>query len=754
MPGKTPMLTNDPLIRMRSVPAVAVLIAMTAPIICAMEVKMIARVETINQTPVLTLNGKPHPAMIFFFNSSMNIGQENLRPQVEMARSHGVHLYSMPFVNWPWLEYDKEMKPVPPDYTESTRILDRYLEVDPEALFLLRIWSTPPHSWKGWEQLSRAELALYDDGSTGMASLASEPLWKAFLESFQRMVEHFEASPYGPHIIGYHIGGQNSTEWFCDMYREKGPDYSAPNQTGFRRWLEKQYRTENALQSSWGDPDAAFQTAQIPKFEKGRFPVRGIQKDETLVSFYLLPHDRPWVDYSRYISELVTDRIMDAAGVSRKATQGNKLTAFFFGYLFDLPGSMSGHWELERILNCPDIDILCAPYSYLPLEERLSGGSSGAMSLIDSVAAHGKLWINEDDMRTHLIDKEKELPVWLSEEGFGKQTSSLSETINLLKRNLGFVQTHRGGTWWMDLIAAGSFADDAIWGALKTEILPKWEKRLSNPAPYQPDVAILVDPMSRYLCKNDWDLSFHGLTLLRNNAMKSGASVGFYLLSDFINGIAPECPVYLFANAFWLSDSYYPVLQSRIKNSKSAFIWLYAPGFMPPDGISLERMRSLTGFNLVQNEGLMGSLGKGLLEGLSWGWPTSNRVSPRFVLEDSRAETLGVYRDCRLPSSGMVHTGQQSSFFLGDFEISPDVLRRLFRAGGAHIWTEGGEVVHTDKDNLIIHSGNAGSIPVSLPAGTLLVRNGEGLKTDPASGKVEITSKAGETHWFEISRSN
>ena len=70
------------------------------------------------------------------------------------------------------------------------------------------------------------------------------------------------------------------------------------------------------------------------------------------------------------------------------------------------------------------------------------------MTAIDSVALYGKLWINEDDMRTHLIDVKHDLPKWLSEEGFGKHARDLMET-------------------------------------------------LACPTPYAPDVSFIVDEMSR-----------------------------------------------------------------------------------------------------------------------------------------------------------------------------------------------------------------------------------------------------------------
>ena len=52
--------------------------------------------------PKLTINGKPVLPYIFFYNTSLPM--EFLAPQVKAAAENGVHIYSMDFVGWSWLE--------------------------------------------------------------------------------------------------------------------------------------------------------------------------------------------------------------------------------------------------------------------------------------------------------------------------------------------------------------------------------------------------------------------------------------------------------------------------------------------------------------------------------------------------------------------------------------------------------------------------------------------------------------------------
>jgi len=80
------------------------------------------------------------------------------------------------------------------------------------------------------------------------------------------------------------------------------------------------------------------------------------------------------------------------------------LVVFFYGYVFEfgtirLGPATCGHYALRQVLNCPDIDVLCSPISYF---DRGIGGGAPSMTAAESVALAGKMWLVEDDTRTHL----------------------------------------------------------------------------------------------------------------------------------------------------------------------------------------------------------------------------------------------------------------------------------------------------------------------------------------------------------------
>ena len=87
-----------------------------------------------------------------------------------------------------------------------------------------------------------------------------------------------------------------------------------------------------------------------------------------------------------------------------RGTGGKKLVVFFYGYVFEFGAihngpATAGHYALRRVLDCPDIDVLCSPISYF---DRGFGQSAPAMTAAESIALAGKMWLYEDDTRTYL----------------------------------------------------------------------------------------------------------------------------------------------------------------------------------------------------------------------------------------------------------------------------------------------------------------------------------------------------------------
>ena len=91
--------------------------------------------------------------------------------------------------------------------------------------------------------------------------------------------------------------------------------------------------------------------------------------------------------------------------VYKLETGGKSLFTSFYGYHCELFGAVSGHYNLTRMLQCEDVDILAGPVGYS--EREATGGIASYMTIVSSVAEAGKMWFDESDYRTYLSKDEE-----------------------------------------------------------------------------------------------------------------------------------------------------------------------------------------------------------------------------------------------------------------------------------------------------------------------------------------------------------
>ena len=694
-----------------------------------------AQVQTKNGVPRLLLNRSPVLPLVFFPNTDVQgeKAQQYLKEQVKLARDSGVHIYSFPF------RVEDGEKPGQPDYSRSERDMQTIVDIDPQAVFLPRLYPGPVYPQKRWPDFPKDQRSLFADGSTNFISAASPYFREHAAEDLVQIVRHLEQGKFGQRIIGYHPGGPES-EMFMDCYRERGPDYSKANQNAFRLWLRKHYGSDSKLQQAWGRADVTLDNAAVPTFVPGRFPMHGTDKGEVADMFYRVPNEQDWIDYGFYCSDLSSDTIVEWAKLIKAQTKWKKLTAFFYGYTFELIGSFGGHCRLDKVLACKDVDILAGPISY---SERIGGQPGAFMCPVDSITAHGKLWFNENDIRTSIIDRIRPEPGTFES---SIQALDMNESRGILERDFAALLAHRTGTWWMDLMGAGAFDDNNIWRTMKERRHLLWQI-CKNPTPYRPEVGMIVDERARAVVKSDADGSYWPMISLRNEIMKAGASVGFYTLSDFIGGVVPQCKVYVFANCYTLAPEQKERIISRLDKENATAIWFYAPGCFGSDGIDVKCAEKVTGMHLAISDGEQGSLGLGCLKGLNWGW--NAYVMPRTVITEQNARVIGRYKSDNLMSAAEKLTGHYKAIMFCGLSTNSDVLRKLFEKAGVHIWTSGNEIVETDGRFLAIHSGPGGLVRVSLPdntrseiiCGTIVSRD---------DGSVTLRLNKNETAWLEL----
>ncbi|MCC6443170.1 MAG: hypothetical protein IT210_06910 [Armatimonadetes bacterium] len=306
--------------------------------------------------------------------------------------------------------------------------------------------------------------------------------------------------------------------------------------------------------------------------------------------------------------------------------------------------------------------------------------------------------------------------------------------------------THRAGTWWMDLVSLGAFDDPSLWAMLR-ERMDLYEELYRHPKPYRPEAAAIVDKRAKFCVKSDWDSNYWTMYVLRDEAVKTGATVGFYSLDDFLTGVVPRCRAYVFANAFRMTDCQIRTARSRLDREEVTAVWIYAPAYLDPGGGDIDRASRLTGLRLAVRDGRQGGEGAGLLVGETWG--EGFPLSSRLFVADEKAEPLGHYKSDGLISAAQASAGRRRSVFPRDMRVTSRMLGKLFRSAGAHLWTETDAVVRTDGDFLVIHTGAAGAMPILLLPG---------IDAEPIRGRIErregrklyVRCQPGDTLWFRL----
>jgi hypothetical protein len=689
---------------------------------------MTAHVKMHNGTPTLFLDGKPAFEGLMWGSAPT----PEKYPLKECARHYaeaGIHLFTfdvgsggaLPEWCGPGPGHVGEY-----DFANFKGKLQQLIDIDPQARFHLRIHLEMP-AW--WQQLHPDECELLSDGRRACQSFAST-LWRQQAKDFLRQfIAHIRKAGLFEQVIAYQVGTGHTGEWVKgegSMASLCG-DFSQPMKIHFRDWLRKTYQADvRALQTAWAKPGITFDTAEAPTAEQ--------QLTTTQYTFRDPQKEQQVVDYYRCLAELCADLLIDFCTTVKEASEGQSLAGAFYGYLMDQAwnagffgeGAHSqysttqrgGHLGLWKVLQSPNVDFLVSPYSY---GFRGIGGEGCSMLPSESVRLHGKLYIFEEDSRTHLTAHDHP--------NYGK-TDTLEDSTAVLQRNLAYVLAHGHGIWWL---AGGSPTTPHIELSQQPAFRPllkcfqelgeftlKLDRRPSA------QVAVLLDDESYYYesLTNDLDTALIFQQRLWG-LPRMGAPFDTYLLQDFLEGRLPPYKLYIFLNAFRLDPGRRQALKREVQREGRVALWIYAPGYIQ-DNLSLMNMSDLTGFTFEKGDNPWGPLmyitdfqhpiTRGLSQDLFWG--TNSRLGPVFHLADYGAETLGnvVYSQgrCR-PGLGVKTFADWTSIYCAAPNLPASVLRGVARYAGVHLYNEQGDVLYATPQLLGVHTLAGGERTFRLP---------------------------------------
>jgi hypothetical protein len=643
--------------------------------------------------------------------------------QIGLAAAVGVDFVSFP-CPLPWPEPGQAL-----DWGGAEAACRQVLTANPRACLLPRIGMHPP-AW--WLQAHPEAAMVWEDGPRDRRdfTVASPAYRRDAAERLGALVRRLEET-FGDRMAGYHPCGQHTGEWFYEgTWGRVLSDYSLAMRDAWRQWLAQRYGTAAAQQRAWAQPEAAADTAEIPPASARHAAPAGVLRDPRT--------ERALIDFAEFQQEAMADCVAVLAKAVREASAGRRLVVFFYGYGFEFGAcgtgpSVSGHYALRRLLECPDIDVLCSPISYW---DRGLGQSAPCMSAAESVALAGKLWLREDDTATHLSSGQ--FPGWR------EKARTQWESITQLQRNVAQDALRNQVSWWMDLGATGWFNDPALWQEMRRlEAIDR--PTLERPTPFRPDVAAILDERSMlYVAEGGQVVTRPGVYEVRTAFGRMGAPYGQYLLDDVLADRVPA-RLKVFLNS-WVVPSQERQGLRRVA-AGGVSVWCYAPGYLDENGPADNGMRDLTGFDLapVTPENAWAEPSeRGRALGLTQAFGVKRALRPLFAARPAEdTQVLATYPD----GSAAVALRQGlegASFFVGAPGLTSELLRAAARLAGVHLFTESDCNVYANGPFVALHASADGELALDT--------GGEGEVVDVLTGAVvgrgprlTVTLRQGET---------
>jgi hypothetical protein len=609
----------------------------------------------------------------------------------------GVDIYSDIF--WSWMAprdgaHSWWLGPGQYDFERIDARVRAVLAANPRGLFLPRLKLNPP---KWWLETHPDHVVRYEDGTPGpQVSLASREWTALYSQLLRDVIGHMEAADYADRIIGYHPAGGGSSEWFWWGHNKGTVDFSPVAVARWRDWLRDTYGNDAALRVAWGDKKATLDAAMPSP--------AGARDNGVGVFLRLTPAQRAWCDYHRFLSEIVSENIVESCRIAKEACGGRKIAGVFYGYSMYCNNTL-GFRGLARVMNSPHVDFLCAPTSYTA---RRGGDPGNHISAYNgSMRLHSKLYWDEADNRTHLY------PGMV-----GYRTSTLAETLATLRRTVGHSLTRGSGLWYFLLAGNTTFHDQQIMADIARMKAVCDEALACDRAPAA-QVAVFVDEEAMNLYDTRHPMTRElGIELLDELAC-AGAPFDLYLLPDIADPGLRDYRLYVFPNAFRNDEALCEAIRRKVCRNGATVLWVYAPGFADTSGGSVEASEDLTGIRLAALPGGMESASLTLsrdheiTSALRSDLSCSYALAPAFRIDDAAAVCL--VEGPLGPALGV----REFSDWRSVYSLLPpnrELLLGLYRYAGVHVYCDTFDVIGASRDYLMIHTATSGAKELRLPA--------------------------------------
>ena len=656
-----------------------------------------------------TLFVKGEPTMPFL--SILYPGEVNY-PEASQSGKAGlklIHVYGR-LLNAPDGNYD---------FSFVDNVIYTALRGNPEAHLVLRITfrdSVNPEFY--WEHPD--ELVMLDDGTRMRhPSLASKVWREEIRKMLTALVRHIQEGPYVDRVVGILPSegeeGQWMHYWGGDDPAQPGTltDYSPAMLNYFREWLARKYGTDEALQAAWGQPGVTLATAEIPsRAARVGHPEEGV--------FRKLPRDRAVIDYAEVLSDVVAEGVAEYCRVVKEASGGKMITGILYGHIMDLGGTFMaeqvGYLKLRKVIECPDLDFFAGPISYWSQFRDMGGPGAFDYPTPATLRLHNKFWINEVDLRTHLLDSTDHV----------SDVNTAKKTNEAIAREFALSLCSNAGLWLCNL-AGGQRAwfDDAE----TADAIGRLQWPIAVNAPRQDlrsvaEVAVVFSDRSlaylRPLATNaprTQDGIMETLMVWQRLALRRlGAPFDAYLADDFLNPELPHYKFYVFMDTFYLTDEERAAIQKRLAEDNATALWFYAPGVIDGKILDSAKIAELTGISVTLDFATREAAGMVEAEtGKPLNLPQQYSFLPAATPQvDEMTEVLAYKADGKTPA--VVRKGK--TYYSAYAGLTPEFLRKIAREAGVFLYSEDDDAIYVNASYLAVHTSKLpGPRTITLPPG-------------------------------------
>lgn len=663
-----------------------------------------------------------------------------------------------------------------PNFFEIEKWFERAFTKHKRALGACHIGLQPSADWV---RANPDEMTVYDrevdwsEARQPEASWASH-VWRRdsakFVESLVRHLDRafsgrvvlyqigggscHENSPIANPMTGHYVGG-----WYCG-------DFSHCMRRYFQDRLRRYY--DNRLQSlrkAWGDKHLTFETATVPdRMERLRsewFTFRSPRRSQS-------------ADYHRAWSQAVEDCVLLWAKAAKRGTQRRALVACPIGSILDCGLNVnlilhSTKNTFARALRCNDLDMFESPASYAHRDP--GRGDTSAMIPLGTVRLAGKTWLRDFDSRTSLTLKNANHS---AVSGLWQPPRTTWEDQQLLLRDAGYSFIQGGSYWWHE-IEAGMYSDPLhLFTVRRLERIGR--KAMDADRSAMPGLGVFVDHEANFHQANTnrliYAMNYEARQLRWSHA---GLASQVYHLDDAGHRKMPAHRVLMVTNAFVISDRQVADIKRLARRNKAIVIWLIAPGLQTKQGFDVNRASRIAGFKLrsVNIEASpqisllhdahpwcrakdadgkrLKRFGSGPREDDESG---SRSFGPMFYADVSKDPAVTVLGNLDVVNQPGLVTRQMdgyTSVYCAAPYLHQGLLREIGRTAGAHLYHECNDLVHVNKQLLLLHAVTGGPKELRWPRRFgQVIDLWKGKRVAAQSHKWSVTMKPKQTCLFFV----